>query len=731
MTEKELKHLLEDMTLEEKLGELWQPMNRTFDENGVLTGNDVKMNNSRRDVELCGSTLNLFGFDKLKQLQDEHIKHHPHRIPMMFMGDIIHGFATVFPQPLAASCSFDTELEEKCYAAIAKEASVAGINVTYFPMMDLVRDPRWGRVMESAGEDPYLASRFCAAIVKGLQGDGIDKKYTMAACIKHFAGYGGAEGGRDYNSVEISERGLRQYYLPGYKGGIDAGAKMVMTSYNTVGGVPSTCNKWLLRDVLRGEWGFDGVVITDLFAMSSMYSGHRVGETERDAAEMSVKAGIDIEMGGKMYKNLAESVRLGTIDEKLIDDAVWRCLKLKNDMGLFENPYRCLNEEESKSIFKCGEHLALALKMAEESCVLLKNNDNILPLNPDGGTTAFIGPFTEHTGMLSTWDLSSGGTEKGNTLRNEIMRRYPGGKFEFAIGCTALGREQSREAGYFGNIDEDNREKTISEAVEIARKSDRVVLTLGELVEQSGEAASRSDIRIPDVQLELYRRVREVNSNVAVIVYTGRPLDLSAIGDAKAIMVVWHLGTTENSAITNLLFGKAIPSGKLTMSFPRSVGQIPVYYNHLPTDHRTEPYWSEYRDNCSSEPLYPFGYGLSYTEFEYGSPEISNSVMKKGETVIVSAVVTNKGQYDAYETVQLYLRDVRATVSRPAVELKGFKRVFIKSSEQETVSFEIDEESLKYYNINMDYVADPGEFIAYISPNSCIKEENGVSFFLD
>lgn len=731
MTEKDLHALLESMSLKEKLGELWQPMNRAFDENGVLTGNEVKLDKNAEKLRLCGSTLNLFGFDRLRRVQDEHIKNHPHHIPMLFMGDIIHGFGTVFPQPLAMSCSFDPDLVRKAYRAIAAEASASGINVTYFPMMDLVRDPRWGRVMESGGEDPYLCSRLCAAIVQGLQGDGLDKKHTMASCVKHFAAYGGAEGGRDYNSVEVSERSLRQYYLPGYKGGIDAGARMVMTSYNTIGGIPSTGNKWLFRTLLREEWGFDGVVITDLYAMSSMYGGHGIGNTAREAAERSMEAGIDIEMGGGMYEQLESSVQEGRIDERLIDEAVWRCLKLKNDLGLFENPYRWLDEQEAKALYACDEHLTLAKRLATESCVLLKNAGDCLPLDESAGHIAFIGPFVEHAGTRSTWDLISNGADREDTLKNALLKQYPHSHLVFARGCAPLGREQARESARFGHSDEENREKTITEAVELAKTVDTVVLALGELPEQSGEAKSRANIRVPDVQLELYRRVRAVSKRVIVLVYTGRPLDLTAIQDADAILVTWHLGTMENAAIADLLFGRAAPTGRLTMAFPRSVGQIPVYYNHLPTDHRVEPYWSEYIDDCSSEPLYPFGYGLTYSSFTYSAPTLSAAHMRPEETITAAVTIRNDGARDACETVQLYIRDVKAAVSRPVLELKGFQRVFVPAGETVRAEFSIEDTMLRYYHPDMTYTADAGEFEVYIAPSSAVDRNKKAVFRLD
>ncbi len=737
MTEEKLKDLLDSMSVEEKLGELWQPMNRVFDENGVLTGNDVKCNDTKEQIDGCGSTLNLFGIERLRKTQEEHIKNNPHHIPMLFMADIIHGFATLFPQPLAYSCSFDPELVEKLCRVTAKESAALGIHVTFYPMIDLVRDPRWGRVVESAGEDPYLASTMCEAIVRGLQGDGLDKPDTIAACVKHFAGYGGAEGGRDYNSVELSERSLRQYYLPGYKGGIDAGAKMVMTSYNTIGGVPSTINKHLMRDILRKEWGWDGIIITDLFALSSC-SVHGIGgesqvgnDQLRYLAEAGIKTGVDIEMGSSHYRTLAESVKNGNIDISLIDEAVWRVLKLKNELGLFENPYRGLDQAYADQLLRCDEHLAVARRVSVDSCVLLKNENDILPLSKDSGRIAVIGPFTKMTGKNGAWVIFDDGANK-SSLESTIQSRYGDWDITFAEGCSVLGREQANESKRSPDYaDEEHREQMISEAVALASKSDTVVLTLGELQEMSGEATSRGNIRIPDIQLELFNRIYEVNQNIVVLLFNGRPLALTDIADrAKAILDVWYLGIMMDEAVTDLLFGEESPSGRLTMSFPTAVNQIPVYYNHLNTDHRTAPYWSEYIDDYSSEPLYPFGYGLTYSTLSYSDTTVDKTEFRRDETVTISATVTNTGKRDVKEVVQLYIRDPYAEVAQPVKELKGFKKLTIKAGESVKVDFTLTEEMLRYYHVDLSYSSDNGEFDVIVAPSSRFSRDKMIPIFM-
>ncbi len=721
MTEQKLRELFESLSLEEKLGEVWQVENAAFDANGVVTGDIAQNSDSSQYIYLTGSTLNLFGYDRIRGVQENHIQNHPHHIPMLFMADIIHGHTTVLPDPLASSCSFDMDKIKTAFQMVAKESAVSGLHITFYPMIDLSRDPRWGRVVESAGEDPYLSSQVCKAIVEGLQGDGLQDPLTIGACIKHFAGYGASEGGRDYNAVDLSERDLRNYYLKGYKGGLDAGAVMVMTSFNTIGGVPSTSNKWLLRTLLKDEWGFDGVVITDIWTIGSI-ERCRIGEDgefdHQYRVEKSFEAGVDISMVAKPFA-LKKSIEQGRFDETVIDEACWRVLKLKNKLGLFENPYRgMLATEEAAKVLLCDEHLAIAKELALESPVLLKNTDRALPLNA-GEKIAFIGPFVEKTEVNGSWVFV--GNDVKTTLTEELKKRYPTADFTFAKGCSALGREDGHMAELYGNCDEDTREQTIAQAVEIAKGMDTVVLVLGEIQDIFGEGKSRANIKLPAVQLELYRRVRAVANKVVVLLQNGRPLDLTEIQDADAILETWYLGTTMHETVVDLLFGKTSPSGRLTMSFPKNAGHIPVYYNCLPTDHpvgKVGGYNTCYIDEGAPEPRYPFGYGLTYSTVEYGQTTVDKEVFGVDDIVTVSAEITNTGDRDIVEVAQLYVRDYRATVSLPEKELKGFKRVAIKAGETVKVAFALTEEMLRYYNVDMEYTSDAGRFDVLIAPHS-------------
>ncbi len=732
MTEQALRELLASMTVEEKLGEMWQVMNRVYDKNGVLTGEDLREKYTPQEVYSSGSTLNLFDPDILWNAQEEHIRENPHHIPMLFMADIIHGYATIFPDPLAQSCSFNLDLIRRANRVSAIESTVSGTDLTFFPMIDISHDPRWGRVVESAGEDPFLAAEICRAIVEGLQGDGLDTEYSMASCIKHFAAYGAVEGGYDYNSSEVPERTMRETYLKSYKGGVDAGAAMIMTSFNANDHIPSTLNRWLLRDVLRDEWGFTGVVISDMCTPLYAHIHNHVGESLQDTAEMAVKAGTDIEMVSNTYmKNLPNSVRQGRLDEKLLDEAVWRILSLKNKLGLFENPHRYFDPEKAKKLLLCDEHLAVAKQLATESCVLLKNEHHALPLDPHRGSIAVIGPFIDSLDVKGSWVHTKYREANTVTLRKELTRRYPDADWRFAAGCAVLGAEDIHDGTppvLRDYCDDATREATIAEAERLAAEADRVILTLGEASPMFGENRSRDNIGLPAVQEELYRRVRAVNPHVTVLLYNGRPLDLTVLEDAEAILDVWYLGTKMYEAVVDLLVGDASPSGKLTMSFPKSVSQIPLYYNWLCTSNHSKRSHHEERIDRAPGARYPFGYGLSYTTFAYGKPTLSADTVKRGETLTVTAAVSNTGTVDALETVQMYIQDVKATVMRPAKELRGFQKVFIHAGETATVTFTVEEELLKYWNMDMHYAADAGEFRVYIAPNSDVTEDNAATF---
>lgn len=730
MKEIELKKIIENMTVEEKAFELLQLSPAFYGEDGSTeTGPAMSLGIQPEDAYQSNSVLNYFGAERVLKLREDHYKNNKHKIPMMMMADIIHGYATIMPIPLAMGCSFDPELVKQCYHNTAVEASYGGVDLTFAPMVDLVRDARWGRVIESTGEDKFLNGEMAKAMVEGLQGDGVENEGTICACVKHFAAYGAVESGREYNYVDMSERFLREYYLPGYKAGLDAGAEMVMTSFNSIAGVPSTGNKWLLRDVLRGEWGFDGVTISDWGSAMSLCS-HGVAEDRREAARLCMEAGLDIEMCTPGYiKWLKDLVESGDLDEKLIDEAVLRVLKLKNKLGLFENPMRFTNVEKEQKYFRCDEFLEDARRMVCASSVLLKNEDNILPLSEKSGKVALIGPYVDCERFVGTW------AKVGMPCRNVTVREAFEGKgnYVFAKGSHRLGAENSLEAVMLKyEIDDSDREKLLKQAVKTAKKADTVVMFIGEHYDQSGEAHAHMEIKIPEVQAELLRRVYEVNQNVVVVLFNGRPLDLREISQkSKAILDVWMPGTSAANAIYDMLTGKEEPTGRLSMTFPYHVGQCPIYYNKIRTCHTYNPdptsrFTSKYSD-MPTMPLYSFGEGMGYTTFEYSDVTIEPT-LKRGGKIKASVTIKNTGDRRGTEVIQMYIYDHFASVARPSRELKGFKKLTLDAGEERVVEFEIDEEMLKYWNIDMKFEADAGKFTVYIGHDS--KTNNSAEFEL-
>ncbi len=730
MTQKELNELLCDMSLEEKIGQLVQVPGSCYEECAVITGG---MNNGWREetCRLAGSTLGIYGAQKLRKIQDNYMKTQPHKIPLMFMLDVIHGHRTVFPCPLAQGASFSPETSEKCAEAAAKEAAASGVQVTFAPMADLVRDSRWGRVMESTGEDPYLNGKMAAAMVKGFQGEDVGEKGKIASCIKHIAAYGGAVAGLDYQNVELSEHTLREFYLPAYKAAVDAGCEMAMTSFNLLDGVPSSGNKWLMRDVLRSEWGFDGVLISDWAAVGEMVT-HGYCEDNVEAAVKAIETGVDIEMCTPAYAdNLERLVREGKVPEKLVDEAVMRVLTLKNKLGLFENPYKDADEQLEQEIQLCDEHRLLARQAVRESIVLLKNDSsdeegkNILPLKTTGGVKlAFIGPYVEGQDMRSSWSIS--GDEKDNvTLKAAAEEAFAGEiQLRFAKGCTLL---DNHTIVNLGQYDEENWEEInaslLSEAEECAKWADVVVLAIGEHRFQTGEATSRTQIELPHIQLELLRRIAAINKNIVTVLFNGRPLELREVSElSKAVVEAWMPGTEGGHGIMDVLTGAYNPSGKLPMSFPYNAGQLPMSYNHYSSG-RPKPdgmrgdYTCRYLD-APNEPLYPFGYGLSYTSFDISPVVLSSDKMKSGDKVTASVTVKNTGEYEGSETVQLYIRDIAASRVRPVKELKGFKSVRLIPGEEKKVEFEIDEELLSFFRADGSFDCEPGKFRIWIADSS-------------
>lgn len=716
MQQNQLEQLLSQMTLDEKIGQLTQVTGDFFsDKAEERTGPMSQLGLGDEELSNVGTVLGVTGAAERRRIQTEYMKRNRLHIPTLFMGDVIHGCRTIFPIPLALGSSWNEDAARKMAEVSAREASAAGIDVTFSPMVDLVRDPRWGRVLESTGEDPLLNGRLAAAMVKGYQGgddaEGLGERTDhVAACVKHFAAYGAAIGGRDYNTVDMSERVLRDMYLPGYKAALDAGAAMVMTSFNTVDGIPSTGNKHLMRDILREEMGFDGVLISDFGAVKELIA-HGVAADETEAAKLSIEAGTDIEMMTICYmRHLREIVENGSVDEALIDEAVMRILKLKNDLGLFENPYRGVDEETESKVTLCDAHRQSAREIAGESIVLLRNERKTLPLD-EGGHVALAGPFAASHDILGAWSWK-GVCEESVTLR-DALREADGSEGWLSV------------AQHTGNpLDVD--EAAVAEAVELAKRSDVIVLALGEPQEWGGEAASRSNISLPKTQIDLYHAVRDAagdHCRVVVVLFNSRPLVLSDIADADAIVEAWFPGTEGGHAVADILLGGVNPSARLSMSFPVNVGQIPVFYNCENTGRPFNPetpdekYQSKYLD-VSNDPAYPFGYGLSYSEFSYGPVAVSSNEFAAGKPLEASVEVANVSDVDGLETVQLYVHDIAARVSRPIRQLKDFKRVRIAAGETVTVRFTLDEADVRYVHPDLTEASDPGEFDVWIAPNS-------------
>ena len=704
----DIKAILNKMTIKEKAYQLLQLNTLAFAGNKGdvnITGPVTEMDIDKNYIFEAGSALNSVGAQRMLDIQKNYLSISKNKIPLVFMQDVIHGYRTLYPINLAIAASFDTQLAHDCAAMAAKEASVDGVQVTFAPMVDLVRDARWGRVMESSGEDPYLGCKMAKATVEGYQGD--MGKYNIAACVKHFAAYGAAESGRDYNTVDMSERTLREYYLPTYKAAIDAGVKLLMTSFNSLNGIPAAGNKWLVDGILRKEWGYDGVVISDYASFHEMKI-HGYVENGKEAAYRAMEAGGDIEMVSTTYPMfLEELINEGKITMEQLDTAVLRVLKLKDELGLLDNPYRYTNVEESKKIILCKEHRDLARYAAEQSAVLLKN-EGVLPLREDISSVAVIGPLANNGEIFGNWPCGAKAEETVPVF--EGIKSIIGDRAKYAKGC-----DVDLNATDFSGIEE---------AVELAKNSEAVVLCLGEHQFDSGEGHCKSKLELPYVQYKLLFEILKVNKNVAVLLFTGRPLALERLDkNAPAILNMWMPGTEGGNAAANLVFGRAVPSGKLTMSFPYTVGQCPIYYNHYMTG-RPKPETDERVTFTSSfidvpnRPLYPFGYGLSYTTFEYSEHKIDKSVMKEGEKIIASVKVKNTGKYKAKETVQLYIRDLVGSVVRPIKELKGFEKIELDAGEERVVSFEINEESLAFYGADMQRKAEKGKFQVFIAPSS-------------
>lgn len=701
-TEQRVDSVLRLMTLSEKIGQMNQVSSKE-DPTGQLTecSNEEELIRSGQ----VGSMLNVVGVERTRHLQEIAVNDTRLHIPLIFALDVVHGYKTISPVPLAESCSWDMDLIEKSARVAAEEAMASGIQWTFAPMVDIARDPRWGRVMEGSGEDPYLGSAIAKARVRGFQGTDLSAYNTMAACAKHFVGYGAAEGGRDYNTVDISKQRLRELYLPPFSAAADAGVATFMNSFNEVMGVPATGSTYLVRDILKGEWNFPGVVVSDWGSVAELIP-HGVAEDKCDAAQLAVTAGCDMDTEGYCYvSSLEKLVREGVVSESLIDDAVRRILRLKFDLGLFDDPYRYCDAEREKAEILSAEHRKVVREMACKSIVLLENREGILPLDNRCKNIGIVGPLADNPDdMLGSWCARGDGKDAIGILQGIKQAVGKGVRIRYAKGCEIEGDDRS---GF-------------SEAVQVAENSDVVIVCVGENRFMSGEAASRTRLTLPGVQRELLKAIKETGKPIVLLLSNGRPLVLDwEKENIGTIVECWQLGSEAGNAIADVLFGKYNPSGKLTMSFPYNEGQIPVYYNAKSTGRPYVPnvrYVTRYLD-CPNVSLYSFGYGLSYTRFEYGELKLDKDTMFPGEKLRIDVSVANVGNYDGEETVQLYIRDVCSKITRPEKELKGFKKVFLKKGERTDISFELSLADLEYVLADGSRESDPGLFEVFVGGN--------------
>ncbi len=711
--DQKVEALLKQMTIEEKIGQLNQ-----YSGDWTVTGPVSFKGNHKELIKAgkIGSMLNILGTKYTREYQEVAMQSRL-KIPLLFGQDVIHGYKTTFPIPLAEAASWDLEAIQQGAHIAATEAAASGIHWTFAPMVDIGRDPRWGRVMEGAGEDTFLGSKIAYARVKGFQGKKLGSTDAIMACAKHFAAYGAAIGGRDYNSVDMSERMLWETYLPPFKAAVDAGAATFMNSFNDINGIPATANKYIQKDILKGKWGFKGFVVSDWGSIGEMIN-HGYSKDKKEAAFQAITAGNDMDMESNAYFDyLAELVKENKVSIATVDEAVSRILRKKFELGLFDDPYKFCNPEREKAALNNPEHTLASREMARKSIVLLKNipihdeaRAGILPLSKNLKTIAFIGPMVkpkrdnhgfwaidlkeiDSTYIVSQWE----GLERKVGKNTKLL---------YAKGC---GIEDTNKAGF-------------QEAIDVANQADVVILSIGERWNMSGEAKSRSDIHLPGVQEELVKELQKTGKPIVILINAGRPLVFNWIADnMPAIVYTWWLGSEAGNAIADVLFGDYNPSGKLPMTFPKEIGQIPVYYNHYntgrPSVNENKIYTSTYID-LSNTPRFPFGYGLSYTTFEYSNLKLSKKKMKSTENLEVSVNITNTGKVQGEEIVQLYLRDKVGSVVRPIMELKGFEKIKLEVGETKTVKFNIDNELLSFYNSKLEFQSEPGDFDVMIGSSS-------------
>ncbi len=702
------------MNLDEKVGQLVQ-YTGGFD-TGTRTASP-----KQGQIELIrsgklGSLLNIFGAQQTRKVQKIAVEESRLKIPMLFGLDVIHGFRTTFPVPIAEASSWDPKLVEKSARMQAIEASSAGIHWTFNPMVDIARDPRWGRIVEGSGEDPFLGSVMAASRVKGYQGDDLAAANSIAACAKHFAAYGAAEGGRDYNTVELTERTLREVYLRPFKSALDAGAATFMVSFNEIGGVPSSANPFLLKKILRDEWKFDGFVVSDWNSIGELVP-HGIAKDLKEAARLGINTGVDIDMEANAYhRHLADLVNENKVSIRDLDESVRRVLKIKFRLGLFDDPYKYCSADREKKTIRNEEMIKATREAAKRSAVLLKNENHLLPLKKDLKRIAVIGPLANSkVDPLGPWNQQGDSADVVTVV--EGIKNKINGKAEiiYSKGCTIDGKSKN---GF-------------NDAVAAAEKSEIVILCLGESLTMSGEARSRASLDLPGVQNELAELLQKTGKPIIAVLMNGRPLTINYLAEnIPAILETWFLGNESGNAIADILFGDYNPSGKLPVTFPKSVGQVPLYYNHKNTGRPNNPahqmYTTSYTD-FTNAPLYPFGFGLSYTTFEYSNLSLSKNKISKEESIIASIDVKNTGDLEGEEIVQLYIRDLVGSVTRPVKELKDFKKIYLKPGELKHLEFVISPDKLKFYDINMNFTVEPGDFKLFIGTNSVDLKEAAFS----